>query len=84
MTRPHGTLVEVFRTTERCDVTGSVDFVPNFGGVMVSDVTSGRAMGVYGVHTDRGGSVSSFGLFEFFCTGDRSGEFKQDRAISTR
>ncbi len=42
-------------------------FYPNYGGVIISDVTTDYAMGVYGVSTASGGQVSFFGLYSYPC-----------------
>lgn len=56
----------------------AVQFFPSFGGVIVSDGSTSFAMGVYGVSTANGGSVTYFTLWNFFCVGDGPGEFAND------
>jgi hypothetical protein len=59
-----GDLEEVF-IADACE--DSRGFSPNFGGIMLSDQSTGFAMGMYGVHISQGGSVTTFNLLRHVC-----------------
>ena len=42
-------------------------FAPNFGGIIVSDQSTGFAMGVFGADVSHGGSVTTFNLLRHVC-----------------
>jgi hypothetical protein len=57
---------------------GGYSFSSDFGGIIMSDASGGNAMGVYGVSLARGGSVSYFAMWKFFCWGDGPSESASD------
>lgn len=73
-------LREVFPPSACAEQTQFTTFAPDYGGVIIGNGSASHAMGVYGVKTSRGGSVSFFRLYNFFCAGDGPGEFKFDTA----
>jgi hypothetical protein len=73
-----GTLKEVFPSSACTDQRKFVKHNPNYGGVIISNSSQTRALGVYGVNTSKGGSVSFFLLFNFLCAGDGAGEYNFD------
>lgn len=71
-------------TPPRCPpntaTTQNVGFITNYGGVIVSDATGARAIGVYGKNVAVGGSVSYYTLWDFRCDTTQTGEY--DHATS--
>jgi hypothetical protein len=59
-----GDLEEVF-IADACE--DGRDFSPNFGGIILSDQSTGFAMGIYGVNVSKGGSVTTFNLLRHVC-----------------
>lgn len=57
---------------------GGYAFMVNFGGIIMSDARATNAMGVYGVDASRGGSLSYFAMWKFFCWGDGPAETASD------
>jgi len=53
-------------------------FFVDFGGIIMSDASGAKAMGVYGVSIGQAGSVSYFAMFKFFCWGDGPFETSSD------
>ena len=53
-------------------------FKTDFGGIILSDPSAAIAMGIYGVSPARGGSVSSWQLFKFYCWHDGLSETASD------
>jgi hypothetical protein len=57
---------------------GGYSYGVNAGGIMMSDVAGANAMGVYGLSTAQGGSVSYFAMWKYFCWGDGPSEIASD------
>ena len=60
------------------DTFGGTSFFVDFGGIIMSDASGAKAMGVYGVSIGQAGSVSYFAMFKFFCWGDGPSETASD------
>ncbi len=53
-------------------------FTPNYGGVIISDSTQGYAIGIYAGNRSVGGAANYFAMWKFWCSGDGSGQYKND------
>jgi hypothetical protein len=57
---------------------GGYAFFPDFGGIIMSDVSGANAMGIYGVSPSHGGSITDFAMWKFYCWGDGPSESASD------
>jgi hypothetical protein len=62
-------LTEVTGSLSSCSTDHNYGFTPasGYGGVIISDASGNNAMGVYGITTPMGGSVSYFALWNITC-----------------